>query len=275
MADSFYEVLTKAVKDMAEHGYDSEERLRYWQQELERAMARSLPSEEDLARLMREGLQDVFLRLVSRGGVLKRHPGVALFRLEQISPALRGELDRRVLAAAGLIKLNRAEMIERTLRRFTGYATSIPAGGSPEPKRAEAKRNIVKSMRSLPFEERRLLIDQGHKLAASIDRVVADQNGAIAAKWHSHWRQAGYNYRPDHKERDGHIYLIRGSKYQELGLVKPGPDGYSDQITAPAEEPFCRCSFEFIYSLREVPLEMLTAQGREKLAEMDANKSPR
>jgi hypothetical protein len=50
------------------------------------------------------------------------------------------------------------------------------------------------------YEARRVMIDQNHKLIANIDNVIATSNNAIAAEWHSHWRQAGYDYREDHKE---------------------------------------------------------------------------
>ena len=61
------------------------------------------------------------------------------------------------------------------------------------------------------------------------------------------------------------MYLIRGSWAQEKGLVKPGPVGYTDQITAPGEEVFCRCSLVYIYSIRALPDDMLTAAGRAAL----------
>jgi hypothetical protein len=89
------------------------------------------------------------------------------------------------------------------------------------------------------FDERRVLVDQGHKLISAINRTVAEEGNAIAGTWHSHWRQAGYDYREDHKERDDHVYAIRGNWAIKDGLMKVGPAGYSDEITQAAEEPFC------------------------------------
>jgi hypothetical protein len=48
--------------------------------------------------------------------------------------------------------------------------------------------------------------------------------------------------------------------------MKPGPDGYTDQITQPAEEVNCRCYYEYIYNLADLPDEMLTEKGRKDLA---------
>jgi hypothetical protein len=143
-------------------------------------------------------------------------------------------------------------------------------GGAAEVDRRKLKAEIARPMRQLPFIERRVLIDQGHKLNASISAVIASDNGAIAAKWFSHWRQANYDYREDHRDRDNHVYLVRNSWAHKAGLVKVGADGYSDDMTQPAEEPFCRCKWVYIYNLRFLPDEMLTAKGRDQLKKVKA-----
>ena len=262
----FQATLTEAVSDLAEHGYDSAERVARWTRELRDAAERSLISPESLESQLRTWLASTYTRFVDQGQIYKRHPGIARYTLERIKPHLRSELDRRIMASANLIKLNRAESIEKTLRRFQGWATAIPVGGVPNPKKGEAKADIRKAMGSLPFNERRVLIDQGHKLIASINDIVAKDGGAVAARWHSNWRQPGYNYREDHKERDGHVYLIRDSWAHEKGLVRKTSDGYADEITQPGEEVYCRCNYEYLYNLRDLPDGMLTAKGRNALA---------
>jgi len=77
--------------------------------------------------------------------------------------------------------------------------------------------------------------------------------------------------RKDHAERDGKIYLIPDSWADQQGLVKPNPTaGWSDSITQPAEEPFCRCWFKYFYNLRDLPESMLTVKGRTTLADIRA-----
>jgi hypothetical protein len=170
------------------------------------------------------------------------------------------------MASANLIKLNREKAIQSTLQRFSGWATSIPAGGSNVQDKPEVKSDVSKSLKQLPFEERRVAIDQGHKLISAINDIVAQDGGAIAAVWHSNWRQQNYNYREDHRERDRKVYLIRDSWAHKAGLVKPGKVGYTDEITQPAEEPMCRCFYLFVYSLEDLPADMLTEKGREEIA---------
>jgi hypothetical protein len=48
--------------------------------------------------------------------------------------------------------------------------------------------------------------------------------------------------------------------------MKPGEAGYTDQITKPGEEVFCRCYYRWLYNMRALPPAMLTVKGAEQLA---------
>jgi hypothetical protein len=267
---SFSDVLAEAIADIVDHGFDSMERIERWKRELRLAAETSLVSPASLEQQLNEGLAAIYKKMVDQGGVLKYNPGVARYTLENIKPALRSELDRRIIASANLIKLKRAEAIDKTLARFEGWSTSIHPGGVSAEKKSEVKKNVRKSLASLPFEERRVLIDQGHKLVSTISEIVAADGGAIAGRWRSNYRQAGYDYREDHKERDDKIYLIRDSWAHRAGLVKRAAVGYYDEISAPGQEPFCRCYMIWIYNIRDLPEAMLTVKGRDMLAAVRA-----
>ena len=47
--------------------------------------------------------------------------------------------------------------------------------------------------------------------------------------------------------------------------MKPGATGYTDQIERPGEWVFCRCTYQWIYNLRDMPADVLTIKGREFL----------
>lgn len=262
---TYQEVLTAAIEDMVEHGFDSAERVAMWMARLREAAVASMRPSHEMEEMLRQALGAVYRRLVERGQVVSMHPGIGRFTLERVRPQLRAELDRRLMAAASLIRLNKEEAVGKTLRRFEGWATSIPKGGTEAAKRAQVKAEIKKPLASLPFVERRVLIDQGHKLTASISEVLATDGGAIAATWRSNWRQANYDYREDHKERDGLVYLLPRSWALERGLVKPGPAGWYSDVTSAGEEPFCRCYIRWVHALGAMPAEMLTKRGREAL----------
>lgn len=264
--DSFYQVLTDALNDIIAHGYDSEERVAYWVRMIREAAIRTMTRPDVLEKALNDTLRAVYQAKIERGGILQHHPQVGRFTLDKVKPALRRELDRRIMASAQLIRLNRENAINDTIQRFSGWATSIPAGGSDAVDRMETKDQIRKSIASLPFRERRVATDQGHKFVANLNNIIAVDAGAIALIWRSHFRERGYDYREDHKERDGLVYLIRDSWAQQRGLVKIGRAGYYDDITAVGEEVSCRCWATYLYSLRRLPDEMMTAKGREELA---------
>lgn len=234
----FDQTVDEAVDEIARTGFVSAERLAYWEERIRRAAVEERPGAR-MEDVLRDFLARTYEKMLARGVDPKLHKGIPRWTLEKVRPELRANLDRRILASANLIRLNKRKRVEETLQRFSGWSTSIPAGGSAEPEKRETKARIKKPIASLPFEERRVLIDQGHKLFSSLNEVVAVGGGAIAAVWHSRWRQPNYNYREDHKDRDQIVYLVPGSWAVEAGLIKAGPDGKTDGITKPAEEPFC------------------------------------
>ena len=251
--------LTEAVREFSQNGFRSAEQLQFWIARLRRILTGQ--QQVSASQIASAVLRGVYRKAVT-GGIRKYHPGISVRTIEDIEPRLRPILQARIFASADLIKLNREQAIETTLRRFSGWA-SAQTGSDTEVR--EAKAHIYKKLRQSSYEERRMMIDQGHKLLASINQTVAEGSGAIAVEWHSHWRQAGYDYRPDHKDRDGKIYLMRNSWAREQGFVKPGANGYYDDITHVAEEPYCRCFASYLYSLRQLPSDMLTQAGRDKI----------
>ena len=263
---TFTEVLADAINHFAEHGYTSQKELEQWTKRLKKAADESLRSVRLTEAEVRRMLKATYTRLITHGGILKLNRGIGAFSLGKLKPAMRRELNRRILASANLIKLNRDEAISTTLRRFQGWATSIPQGGSDVVKRAEEKKNIRKAIGKMGFVERRVSIDQTQKFAAALNEIIAQDEEAIAGEWHSAWRVPGYDYREDHKERDRKVYAIRNNWAIRQGLMKAGPVGYTDQITAPGEEVYCSCMYTYLYNLESLPDEMLTAKGRNFIA---------
>lgn len=267
---TFFETVTAAIKDFEENGFDSVERLAYWTDRIRRAAVESLTPEHVLEETLKQTLSGIYKRMIEDGQIIKTHIGISRFTVDRIKPKLRTELDRRMMVSRSLIKLHREQMIEKTTQRFAGWASSVPAGGSRAVEVKDVKDNIRKALTSLPFEERRCIIDQSAKFVSALNDVIATDGGAIAGRWHSQWRRRGYSYRVDHKERDQKVYAIRDNWAIQKGLMKAGPDGYTDQITKPAEEVYCGCSYSWLYNLRDLPDECLTIKGRESLDEVKA-----
>lgn len=269
---TFHEVLTEAVRDISENGYEDVNRVNEWLKRLRFAALVDLPTEEEVRNRMQLAMEAVFQRSFTKTAALRYHPGVPRFTIDRIKPQLRAELDRRILSSANLIKLNREQAVEKMIQRASGWATSIPDGGSRVVEKQDVKESIARPIKQVRYEERRVTIDQGAKLVSSINAVIAQQTGAIAAEWNSRWKRPGYEYRKDHKERDGKIYAIRGSWAMEQGLINKG-DGYTDEITEPAQEVFCQCRYTYFNALRDLPDSMLTEKGRKLLEETRIKRS--
>lgn len=265
MTSAFMRLLKEAMDEFARDGFYSEDRLAEWVARLHAALDREMPNDDAIREMLRRSFDAVFNRLVTKRRVLASVENAKPYTIDRVAPELRAELDRRIMAGVSLIRLNREARVQKTLQRFAGWTTSIPAGAQTDVERAEARAAIGREPAQFRYEQRRVAIDQGHKLAAAVTRTVATGAGAIAAIWHSQWRRPGYDFRPDHKERDLRVYAIRGCWAIERGLMKPGPAGYLDDITQPAEEPFCSCSVQYLTSLRSLPAEMLTRAGEAML----------
>ena len=96
--DDFYTVLSAAIDDIIEHGFDDLSRIEKWTREIRIAAERSMIRPEVLDQTLREHLAKIYSKLVERGGIARYQKGIDRFTLEQIKPALRGELDRRIMA---------------------------------------------------------------------------------------------------------------------------------------------------------------------------------
>lgn len=262
--ENYYDVLSAAINDLIENGYDSAQRIEFWTRRLKEAAEDFLTPTSEMEKILRAALVQTYKRMTDAGGIVKMSPGVARWTIEKVRPALRGELDRRILASANLIKLNREQAIAKTLQRFSGWATSIPPGGTEQATRQEEKERIRKPLAQVKFESRRVVIDQSHKLTAALNNIVSVDNGAIAVIWNSQWKRPGYNYRIEHKERDKLVYGIRGSWVYEKGLAKKPDAGWYDEVTGFAVEPYCSCFGAYLFTLRDLEKyapDAVTAKG--------------
>ncbi len=260
---SFREVLAAAIDDVAATGFVSEDRIALWVSLIRNAAERELGPDYAIDQEVRAGFDRLFRRFVDGPAMFRRMESVGRFTKDMVKPKLYAELDRRIAAAADLIKLNKKEAVERTVGRFKGWSTSIPPGGDGAIDKRETRALLAKGTADYRYHRRLVDNDQGHKLIANVANIVAVDAGAIAGEWHSHGAtDRGYDARKDHLDRDGKIYIIRGSWADEKGLLKP-VHGYTDQITAAGQEVNCRCWLTYIMSPRRLPDIYLTRKGQE------------
>lgn len=264
---TFNQTLADAIRELAETGYQSPERIDYWLSELRRAAESEIGPDWRLDRDVRGKFDALFTRLIERRGIEKYVPGVTRFTIASVRPELRAELDRRIVAAADLIRLHRREAVERTLQRFRGWSTSIPPGGDGTIDKRETRMSIGKSVAQVAFERRRCEVDQGYKLIANVSEIVATDAGAIAGIWHDHGQHdRSYDARKEHLARSGRIFLVKDSWAIREGLIVRGSRPYMEEIEKPGQLVYCRCWYQFLTSPRRLPDDMLTRRGQEWVA---------
>ena len=270
--EGFRRLLMEAVREFRLYGFDDLARLSAWLNKLRFAAIVDLPTDEEVDTSITTALRAAMDRALKPSVLERQHPGVAISTVARIKPHLRGELTQRIIASANLIKLNRDQMVERMLSRFSGWATSIPKGGSRAVDAPDVTGHISEPLKQARYEVRRVQIDQGHKLMAAIHAVIAEQSGAIAAEWNSHGRyDKAYDARKAHLERDGKVYAIRNNWAMDQGLMNKGA-GYTDEIDEPGHAINCRCWWKYMTHLRQLPESMLTAKGKFALQETGMRK---
>lgn len=264
MRTAFRTLLLEGLRRFSAAGYVSEADLQEWTQRLHAMIESELPTDEESREVLAGILGGIYGREF-RSGIAKRVPGVSRYTLERVSPYLRAELDRRIFAAADLIKLNRGAAIEKTLQRFAGWTSAQPQGQflSGGGKLRDAAEDILKPIAQLKYERRRCAIDQGMKLVQNVAAIVAQEEGAIAAIWHDRGTDDhGYDARPKHLARSGKLFLIRNSWAIQEGLVRRGATEYTDEVEAPSYLVYCSCWYEYITKVQRLPETLLTSKGR-------------
>ena len=229
--------------------------VRAWLPQLRMALHGVFPSDAKISDEVGKLLTAKFKRGLK--GINRRHKlPVGRLGPEFIEAKYRPLLADRIRASAELIKLNRDQEIERQLRRFVGWSTgSLPS----QDKRAKDNLygGVVKRLQDESFERRRVCIDQGAKLLAAVDDVIAIQHGAIAKKWRHVIPHAGYQSREEHLELDGQVFAVKDNPMLRAGRMKKAGRPYAEDVSPqPAQEPYCQCWWSAIYDLEDLPGDM-------------------
>lgn len=261
MNKQFRSLLDRAVDEFREHGFRDMALVTVWLLLLSRQAKESFEPAKKTQDRIKKSLKQRF------DSELKKIKNVPATKLDLVRPDLNSELNRRIKATEDIITANRETTVDTILRRFQGWATSVPDGGTDAGKLRETVNEIGKPLTKITGDERRVVLDQSNKLAENVKHIVAERSGAIAGLWHSNFREPGYNYREPHKRLDvsGKIFTLGGNWAEEEGLMKPGAAGYMEDIELPGQLPNCKCSYIYLYSLAELPHNMLTKKGIEYL----------
>ena len=195
--------------------------------------------------------------------VHKRH-NIAPYVIAALYYLLKDERDNRIQYTKTLADMRKDEAKETVMRRFAGWASSIPEG-----REIKASRDIVsfisKPIKELPKHQKTIIDDQSKKMISNIDSIIAREAGAVGYYWHSNFRTPGYDYRENHKhlDLDGKFIILKSSWAYRDGYIRRGNEIYQDDIEQPGELPNCKCIAKYVYSISDVPKDCLTIKGLE------------
>src|SRR5262245_8490176 len=99
---NFYAVVNAGIVDILDHGFDSAGRVEEWEKKIKAAAEASLVPEPQMTQMLRDGLAQIYERLIDKGRIAEFHPGVSRFTIDKLKPELRKLLDQRIMASANL-----------------------------------------------------------------------------------------------------------------------------------------------------------------------------
>jgi hypothetical protein len=160
---------------------------------------------------------------------------------------------------------------EDQLGRFCDLVSQLlqqtPEGGSKDNSLKRQITNIKSEVRSLAMWDELFYIYKTSSFPSEVEYIFKLENNPIACVWYYNPRDEQGDYRKtyDHRQRQGHVYAVRGNWAIEKDLMRAGPDRYIDEISRPCQEVGCMCHLRWLYALRELPQDMLTKKGKEEL----------
>jgi hypothetical protein len=152
------------------------------------------------------------------------------------------------------------------------FLKQVPIGGSKDKAIKSRIAEIKKELRPLAKWDRLFYIYKARSFPAEIEHIFVLAGNPLAAIWHYSDLDAQGEYRKtyNHQQRDGRVYAIRGNWAIEKGLMKVGAAGYLDEISRPSQELGCMCSLQWVTSVRRLPDDMITGNGRAELKRVTA-----
>ena len=156
--------------------------------------------------------------------------------------------------------------------RLGKFLEQVPRGGTKDKATKSQITEIKKELRQLARWEKLFSVYKANSLASEIEYIFSLQGNPLAAIWHySELDEHGeYQKTYDHEARDGKVYAVRGNWAIEKSLMNASVHGYINDSIRPAQEVGCMCYLQWVYYLRDLPSDMITAKGRSELERVTA-----
>lgn len=196
----------------------------------------------------------------------QKHKGMSAYTHNDISKEFRKALERRILHSLQAIKIKDQQLLLDLESRFLSFITDEKKEKSLQ----NLKDNLAanKSTKIAKNYVKNVVSDQVARLNDDIDSIHAKLNGALGLIWHtmedtkvvgnpSGKYPKGNELHNDHYKRNNVFFALKNSYATKKGLLKADIFEDLEDIKKVGRGLNCRCYYEYIYDLRDVPKEYL------------------
>lgn len=191
--------------------------------------------------------------------------------VQQIKVELIAAIEKYIAEIEESVAQYRAKELEAALNFFEEWAKSIPVGGSNDLELRDWAKEVRYTLKSFLIWKKRFKITRQRNVFEIAQSIIERHKGAIAAKW-LFSQPTNYHIEPDaedkHKEYVGKVFVVRGNKMLELGLMQLAGHQYTDEVLMPGLDGCC-CRWSYIYDVRSLPEEMKTEAWNAKTSKVE------
>jgi hypothetical protein len=188
-------------------------------------------------------------------------------KFDALLPSIRERFEWCIGNYNSQAKLYLDEQLSQLQALLKQFLEQVPIGGTKGKATKSRISEIKKELRQLAKWDQLFYVYKARSFSAEIEYLFALEGNPIAAIWHYNQMDEQGEYRKtySHKERDGHVYSVRGNWAIGKGLMMAEPYGYIDEVSRPSQEIGCMCHLQLVYGIRDLPNEMVTEKGWSEL----------
>lgn len=207
-------------------------------------------------------------------GFTKNNKGLRGWRLEKVKKALREALKTRIRYSLNLIKTQNESTMAKLRNRFLDWVEVESGSGKKESIQKTMK--VAETLKKKDKHMKMILRDQSRKMIGNFDNIVALEYGAIGFFWKTRrdnrvvgnpagkYPGVGTSKHQDHYDRENKFYFYHNTWVIKNRYVATKAKNFywaDFEDGLPGQPINCRCFAYNIYSLDDIPRELLSKKG--------------
>lgn len=201
----------------------------------------------------------------------KKHHKKDNFNINDINANVRKLLEKRIITSLNNIKIKDKKLLLEIQNRFINFLVNND-NKNKTLKDLKDNLRVNECLTQSKNYTKNILRDQMHRFNDSIDYTMGTLNGAVGLVWHTQQDKRvvgdptglypkGNTLHNNHFKRDGVFFSLKDSIATKNKLVNAEIFETLTDIKECGRPINCRCYYEYIYDLRDVPTQYLTKKG--------------